>query len=83
MATLTIRRIDDDVKEALKLAAARDGRSVEGYVRNLINKEMSHDSLKHKRDLSAEIRDVMGINGVFLLDSEMPVRSETQRNVEL
>lgn len=81
MATLTIRRIDDDVKAALNDIAARDGRSVEGYVRNLIYKEVSRSPVRLKRNLSAEIHSVMRKNGTFLTDGDVIGRSEIQRDV--
>ena len=36
MATLTIRRLDDDVKEALRVRAARAGRSMEDEARTIL-----------------------------------------------
>ena len=36
MATLTIRRLDDDVKEALRIRAARAGRSMEDEARTIL-----------------------------------------------
>lgn len=38
MATLTIRRLDDDVKEALRIRAARAGRSMEDEARTILTR---------------------------------------------
>lgn len=38
MATLTIRRLDDEVKEALRVRAARAGRSMEDEARTILTR---------------------------------------------
>ncbi|QCR34769.1 plasmid stabilization protein [Nissabacter sp. SGAir0207] len=40
MATLTIRNLDDEVKELLRLAAARNGHSMEEEVRSILRQAM-------------------------------------------
>jgi plasmid stability protein len=43
MATLTIRNLDDKVKRALQIRAARNGRSMEAEVRALIEISVESD----------------------------------------
>jgi antitoxin FitA len=40
MASITIRNLDDRVKEQLRVAAARSGHSMEEHVRQLIEREV-------------------------------------------
>ncbi len=41
MATLTIRGLDDQVKEELRLRAARNGRSMEAEVREILGRAVA------------------------------------------
>lgn len=43
MASVTVRRIDDDTKDWLRRRAGETGRSVEGEIRAMIAKEMRRD----------------------------------------
>ena len=43
MASLTIRNIDDSLKDALRLRAARHGRSMEEEVRQLLRRALVQD----------------------------------------
>jgi plasmid stability protein len=40
---MTIRQIDDDMKEMLRKRAAENGRSVEGEVRHILSRELARD----------------------------------------
>ena len=51
MATLTIRDLPDDDRDALRVRAAEHGRSMEAEVRVLI-----HDALRAPKKLSVEAR---------------------------
>jgi plasmid stability protein len=42
MATLTIRKVSDQARDALRVRAARNGRSMEAEVRELIHAAASH-----------------------------------------
>lgn len=44
MATLTIRRIDEQVKQALRHRAARHGRSMEAEVRAILDQVLRADA---------------------------------------
>ncbi|MCL2826173.1 MAG: hypothetical protein FWD72_02075 [Eggerthellaceae bacterium] len=83
MPTLTIRKIDDDLKEGLKRLAQRDGRSVEGYVRNLLYQEVSRNTLANRRDLAGEIHRVMAAHQVYLSESDLKVHNEIPRSIDL
>lgn len=83
MAAITIRKIDEDTKECLKKLAARDGRSLEGYVRNIIYEIVRLESeAKPRRNLAQEIHSLMSKNGAYLENDEIPARWETQREVD-
>jgi hypothetical protein len=43
MGSMTIRQIDDDMKEWLRRRAAETGRSVEGEVRHILARERDRD----------------------------------------
>ena len=43
MGSMTIRQIDDDMKEWLRSRAAETGRSVEGEVRHILSAERERD----------------------------------------
>jgi plasmid stability protein len=61
MASITIRKLDDRVKEALRVRAARNGRSMEEEARTLIETALappalSPERLKALEDKLAELR---------------------------
>jgi plasmid stability protein len=55
MATLTIRKVDDDVVAALKLRAKRNQRSLEAEVRELLLDAVARGSATSLRDLADQI----------------------------
>ena len=55
MATLTIRKLDDDVVAALKKRASRNQRSLEAEVRELLSDAVSRGSATSLRDLADQI----------------------------
>jgi antitoxin FitA len=55
MATLTIRKIDDDVVAALKVRARRNQRSLEAELRELLSDAVSRGSAISLRDLADQI----------------------------
>ena len=55
MATLTIRKVDDDVVAALKLRAKRNQRSLEAEVRELLFDAVARRSATSLRDLADQI----------------------------
>ena len=55
MATLTIRKLDDDVVAALKMRASRNQRSLEAEVREILSDAVSRGSATSLRDLADQI----------------------------
>lgn len=55
MATLTVRGVPDEEKEALRVRAARNGRSMEAELRNLIHEAVS-EQVEPEEDLYTAIR---------------------------
>jgi plasmid stability protein len=55
VATLTIRNLEDDVVDALKAQARRNGRSLEAEVRELLRGAATGDSPKSLRNLADRI----------------------------
>ena len=55
MATLTIRKLDDDVVAALKLRAKRNRRSLDAEVRELLSEVVARGSPTSLRDLADQI----------------------------
>ena len=75
MATLTIRNLDDAVKEKLRVRAAEHGRSMESEVRDILHSTLmtSHET---GADLFARIRARFAAFG-GLGDLELPLREQT------
>ena len=44
MGSMTIRQIDDEMKEQLRRRAAENGRSVEGEVRHILSRTLERDN---------------------------------------
>ena len=70
MTTLTIRNINEDVKQRLREIAARNGRSMEEEVRRLLSRFVYQESEKGLGSLIVEQFSAVG--GV---DLEIPPRS--------
>lgn len=74
MSTLTIRKVDDDVKARLQVRAAQNGRSMEAEVRAILSDAVSIDSAVETEDpLFAALRDFRRLTGGVQLD--VPSRS--------
>lgn len=54
MASITIRNLDDDIKQRLRVRAAEHGRSMEEEARDILRRVMSDTA--SPRDLAAAIR---------------------------
>lgn len=79
MAALSIRDLDDDVRERLRLRAARHGRSVEAEARAILTEAVT--SVEERQDLfSALMERFAGLGGV---DLQVPRREHSARAVEL
>lgn len=70
MATITIRNLDDDIRDRLRVRAAGNGRSMEEEVRQILRKAAGRAG--RRQDLTSIIRSHFGpTNGVEL---ELPSR---------
>ncbi len=80
MSALTIRNLDDDTKQALRMQAARKGVSLEEEVRSLLRKAAKEKEQPRKFDnLYDAIRDLVEPHGGFD-DFEIPDRSFAERD---
>lgn len=77
MAAVSIRRLDDDVKERLRVRAARHGRSLEAEIRTILTEAVREPDEHH---LGVAIREAFDGHGV---DLELPSRSSPVRAAEL
>ena len=50
MASLLIRALDDDVKKALRIRAAHNGRSMEAEARHILSLEVKKTGLAEKKE---------------------------------
>lgn len=55
MASITIRNLDDEIKQQLRVRAAEQGRSMEEEVRDILRRVMSESS--PPRDMALSIRN--------------------------
>lgn len=71
MASITIRKLDDEVKALLRLRAASHGRSMEEEARSIIREAVERE--KDSTDLATTLRNRFGpLGGVEL---EIPQRA--------
>ena len=79
MAAITIRNLDDDVKERLRIRAARHGRSMESEVRAILARVVSEPD--RPEGLFATLVDrFAAVGGIEL---EAPRRSTPARGADL
>lgn len=70
MASITIRNLDDDIKQRLRVRAAEHGRSMEEEARDILRRVMSEGA--PPRDLAASIR--ARIASADRVDLDLPAR---------
>jgi plasmid stability protein len=56
MATLTIRNVDPELREALRVRAARHGRSMEAELRQILKETLSAEEPHREPNLADAIR---------------------------
>ena len=79
MAAVSIRDLDDDVKDRLRVRAARNGRSMEAEIRAILTAAVSESD--PSRGLLTELLDRFGeIGGVEL---DVPERANVARAPDL
>jgi len=79
MAAITIRNLDDQIKEALRVRAARHGRSMESEVRAILARAVNEPD--HPEGLFATLVDRFAAVGGVELD--LPHRSTPARGADL
>ena len=79
MATLTVRGLDDATKAALRVRAARNGRSMEAEARALLQAAVASEEVGGGLGTSIQ-RRFATVGGV---DLELPARSERPRAARL
>ena len=73
MATLTIRNIDAPLKERLRIRAARNGRSMEAELRQIVREALSSDRKPEPNIAEAIRRRFLPFGGVDELEPHPPV----------
>ncbi|MDX2268769.1 MAG: hypothetical protein NW208_11730 [Bryobacter sp.] len=79
MATLTIRKLDDKLKERLRVRAAEKGRSMEAEARSILEGALESSPAQTGGDLVRSLRKHFEKSG--FLDMELPPRKELPRDV--
>lgn len=77
MATLTIRQLDDDVKEKLRVRAAKAGRSMEEEAREILSEAVGAKRYATGKELYALSRELFG--GDKGIDLDLPPRGVGDR----
>jgi antitoxin FitA len=80
MATLTIRDFDDELKAALRVRAAEQGRSMEAEVREILRAALTRPS---SSGVGMGTRIRQRFSGVENGEIELPARTERPRAAEL
>jgi plasmid stability protein len=79
MASITIRNLDDDIKQRLRVRAAEHGRSMEEEARDILRRVMSESA--SPRDLTAAIRARVAPGA--RADLELPTREPMREPLQL
>ena len=78
MASITIRNLEEDIKQRLRVRAAAHGRSMEEEALEILRRELGTDSAP--LDLAAAIRARLAPGG--RLELELPARQPMREPVE-
>lgn len=68
MASITVRKLDDDLKARLRMRAARHGRSMEEEARDILRGALAEEPVGEKVGLGTAIRRIFGPLGGVELD---------------
>ena len=79
MAAVSIRKLDDDVKERLRMRAAANGRSMESEIRAILVDAVTESD--ERRGMLVTLMDRFGDLG--RVDLEVPTRSTVTRAADL
>jgi len=72
MASITIRNLDDDIKQRLRVRAAEHGRSMEEEARDILRRVMSDTATPRDLATSIRARVTLGVRA----DLELPAREQ-------
>jgi len=78
MASITIRDLPDQTKEALRVSAARSGLSLEAYARHILQKASCSSAFEPVNILTLADKCFGSKQGV---DLDIPARSSSRKNV--
>jgi plasmid stability protein len=81
MATLTIRKVDDEIKEKLRVQAARNGRSMEAEVREILAAAL--ESPVPEKGLGTWLHEQFMAAGFGDVELELPKREPWTPSVDL
>jgi plasmid stability protein len=74
MTTLTIRNVDSELKQELRVRAARHGRSMEAELRHILKDALGSDKRRAEPNLAEAIRRrFMPLGGADELEPHPPV----------
>ena len=74
MATLTIRKVDPELREALRVRAARHGRSMEAELRHILKEALGGEKRRAEPNLAEAIRRrFLPLGGADELEPHPPV----------
>lgn len=80
MATLNVRRLDEDVVAKLKRRAAENNRSLEGEARHVLEKSVEDDMPERMRAFRAKARKLRELTrGTKQTPSEILIRKDRDR----
>jgi antitoxin FitA len=83
MATITIRNLDENVKRNLRIRAARNGRSMEGEVRNLLERSVDNNSISVPARGANWVDEIIGrFQAVGGVDLELPARDIAEDSID-
>ena len=74
MATLTIRGLDDDIRDRLRLRAATHGRSMEAEARSILAEAVASPIERSLVDIMLAMRETLDGEGLELPERGDPVR---------
>ena len=80
MASMTIRQLDDVLKQRLRVRAAMHGRSMEEEARDILRTALARDETREQSLIEAIRARVAPLGGV---DLELPIREPLRPALEL
>src|SRR5580658_8345768 len=80
MTTLTIRNVDPELREELRVRAARNGRSMEAELRHILKEALGAEKRRPEPNLAEAIRRrFLPLGGIDEIEPHPPCRSANRR----